>query len=220
MSESILEQKAQDLVNNNHMAEHLADKAKYLNINKSSEYLFDASLFKSVKASDFKFEYDKYELNHETNFVELGDGLVLRPLKRDDFRRNYMKLLAQLTEVGNVTEELFEKRFDQMKASENTYYICVVEDTNKSQLVASLTLVFEQKFIRQASAKGRFEDMVVDQESRGKKLSKLLLDVVVQLSKTLGCYKISLECKDHLKKHYEQFGFVAEPGQNYLCQRL
>jgi glucosamine-phosphate N-acetyltransferase len=220
MSETIFEQKAQDLVNNNHIAE-LEAKIKPLSIqSEASVDLFDAAIFRAIKSSEFKFQYDKFELSAEANSVDLGDGVVLRPLRRDDFSRGYMKLLSQLTEVGTVTKEVFEKRFDQMRASENTYYICVVEDTNRGQLVATLTLVYEQKFIRQASARGRFEDLVVDEASRGKKLSKLLLDVVVQLSKALGCYKISLECKDHLRKHYEQFGFVAEPGQNFLCQRL
>ena len=131
-----------------------------------------------------------------------------------------MDLLSQLTEGGQVSREQFERRFDEMRSAANTYYICVVEDAAKSKLVASLTLVFEQKFIREASSRGRFEDLVVDVNYRGKRLSKLLLDVVVQLSKRLGCYKISLECKDHLRKHYEQFGFVLEQGQNYLCRRF
>lgn len=218
MSVVLLEQKAQDMANNNHIS-GLESRTESLTL-KDDEYLFDPSLLRSIKSADFKFVYDKFEVIDETGCVDLGEGHVLRPLRRDDFGRGYMQLLAQLTEVGDVTQALFEKRFAQMKASEGTYYICVVEDTNKRKMVATLTVVFEQKFIRKASARGRFEDLVVDQESRGKKLSKLLLDVGVQLTRELKCYKISLECKDHLKKHYEQFGFVAEPGQNYLCQRL
>ena len=152
--------------------------------------------------------------------IDLGDNLVLRPLRRDDFSRDYMNLLAQLTEVGQVGNEQYQRRFDLMRSTPNTYYICVVEDLSKSKVIATITLVYEQKFIRSTSSRGRVEDLVVDAEYRGKKLSKLLLDVVVELSKQLGCYKISLECKDHLKKHYEQFGFAAEAGQNHLCQRF
>lgn len=152
--------------------------------------------------------------------IDLGDNLVFRPLRRDDYARNYMGLLSQLTEVGQVTGEQYERRFDMMRSTPNTYYICVVEDVVKTKIVATITLVYEQKFIRGTSARGRVEDLVVDTDYRGKKLSKLLLDVVCQLSKLLGCYKVSLECKDHLKKHYEQFGFVAEAGQNHLCRRF
>ena len=212
---------AQDLANNNHIA-GLESKTKGLSINDAT-FLFDPVILGMVKPSEFKFQYDKYEViksGSEENLIDLGDNLTLRPLKRDDFRRDYMNLMSHLTDIGTVTQEDFEKRFDQMKQAVNTYFICVVEDVKNQKIVASLTLVYEQKFIRQTGSRGRFEDMVVDVEYRGKKLSKLLLDVLVQISQILGCYKISLECKDHLKKHYEQFGFCLEQGQNYLCRRF
>lgn len=214
---------AQDLVNNNHMA-GLESRAQKLSLDENN-FLFDPVILSMIKASDFKFQYDKFEViksesSSQGNLIDLGDGLILRPLKRDDFKRNYIGLMSHLSVVGDVSQEDYEKRFDQMKQAANTYFICVVEDVQKQLVIASLTLVYEQKFIRQVGARGRFEDMVVDVNYRGKRLSKLLLDVVVQLSKVLGCYKISLECKDHLKKHYEQFGFVLEEGQNYLCRRF
>lgn len=210
MNGVILDMKAQDLANNN-----LPQSAA-----SSEEYLFNASMLKSIRPAEFKFTYDKFDQSSESGVVDLGDGLVLRPLRRDDYERGYMQLLSQLTEVGQVSRELFEKRFDSMKACPGTYYICVVEDVNKSKVIASLTLVYEQKFIREASARGRVEDMVVDEQCRGKKLSKLLLDVICQMCQLVGCYKVSLECKDHLRNHYSQFGFLLEPGQNYMCQRF
>ena len=189
-----------------------------------SDFLFDSSVLKQLKPSEFKFNYDKFEVvtdsaKNET-FVELGDGLVLRPLKRDDYEKEYMKLLGQLTEVGKVTKEDYTKRFDEMRSAQNTYYIWVVEDLTAKKVVASLTLVYEMKFFRSTSARGRIEDVVVDSAYRGKNLSKVLLDVNRQLSKILGCYKISLECKDNLVKHYGKFDFATEEAQNYLCQRF
>jgi len=86
--------------------------------------------------------------------------------------------------------------------------------------VGSITHVFERKFFRNTGARGRIEDVVVHEEYRGKKLSKILLDVSVQLSQELGCYKLSLECFDELKKLYCQFGFQLEDKQNYLCRRF
>jgi glucosamine-phosphate N-acetyltransferase len=46
-----------------------------------------------------------------------------------------------------------------------------------------------------------------------------LLDVLVVLSKKIGCYKVSLECRDPMVEFYQQFGFVATGGQNYMEQR-
>jgi len=42
----------------------------------------------------------------------------------------------------------------------------------------------------------------------------------MMLSVKVGCYKVSLECKDKIAKFYEQFGYVKEEGQNYMCKRF
>lgn len=230
-SQTINEIKHQDLFNNNHMSSYEENhkgastcgtfSPRPLSSASASMFLFDPSILLNIKPDLFQFQYDKYErMKGSNSSIDLGDNLVLRPLRRDDYARNYMSLLSQLTEVGQVTGEIYERRFDMMRSTPNTYYIVVVEDMIKSKIVATLTLIYEQKFIRGASARGRVEDLVVDTEYRGKKLSKLLLDAICQLAKVLGCYKISLECKDHLKRHYEQFGFISEPGQNHLCRRF
>ena len=221
-----LDKKAQDLANNNHI-DCLEQKVKYMSVNKSDYNLFDSSIYRNVTPATFKFQYEKFELKQSQNkssldteyWFDLGSNLIMRPLQRDDFNKNYMTLLSQLTEIGNVTKEDYEKRFDKMKSSLDTYYINVIEDLSEKRIVASLTLVYEQKFIRNTSARGRVEDVVVDTDYRGKQLSKMLLDISCQLSSLLGCYKLSLECKDPLKKLYEQFEFCAEKGQNYLCRR-
>jgi glucosamine-phosphate N-acetyltransferase len=222
-----LDKKAQDLANNNHI-DCLEQKLKFLSVNKCDYNLFDSSVYCNVKPANFKFQYEKFELKHSQNkssltteyWFDLGSDLIMRPLQRDDFNKNYMTLLSQLTEIGNVTKEDYENRFDKMKSSLDTYYINVIEDLSAKRIVASLTLVYEQKFIRNTSARGRIEDVVVDKDYRGKQLSKMLLDISCQLSSLLGCYKLSLECKDPLKKLYEQFEFCSEQGQNYLCRRF
>lgn len=64
-------------------------------------------------------------------------------------------------------------RFDEMAACEGMYYVFVIEDTNTKHIVASCTLAVEKKFIRGCSARGRIEDVVVDENYRGKQLGKL-----------------------------------------------
>jgi glucosamine-phosphate N-acetyltransferase len=205
-----------DEINNNHV---LSDETP-----RSNTQLFDNSILAQIKEDRFLNKYDRFLLVHNEKeniyYFDLGDNLILRPLKRDDFAKGYLNLLAQLTVVGDVSKEQYEQRFDKMKSCYNTYFILVVEDLEKSRVCATITHVYEQKFLRNTSSRGRIEDVVVDEQYRGKKLSKLLLDVAVQLSKLLGCYKLSLECKDHLKKLYQQFGFDLEEHQNYLCQRF
>ena len=223
-SSTKLDKKAQDLANNNHIDYCLDQKVKSLSLSSQSDSnLFDSRLYRQITPNEFKFQYETFELKNANStqyWFDLGSNLIVRPLQREDFSKSYMKLLSQLTEIGDVDQTDYERRFDLMRSSLNTYYINVVEDLTQKRVVASVTLVYEQKFIRNTSARGRIEDVVVDKDYRGKNLSKVLLDLSCQMSGLLGCYKLSLECKDPLKKLYEQFDFRSEQGQNYLCRRF
>ena len=100
------DKKVQDIFNNNH-------------IESLNNELFDAKIFLKIKESNFLNKYDKFVLVHNVTqneyYFDLGDNLILRPLKRDDYSKNYLNLLSQLTVVGNVTKEQFEQRYDSMK---------------------------------------------------------------------------------------------------------
>lgn len=56
-------------------------------------------------------------------------------------------MLAQLTEVGNVTKEMFERRFREFEQQGDTYFVVVCEDLRKNQLAGCATLVIEKKII-------------------------------------------------------------------------
>lgn len=107
-----------------------------------------------------------------------------------------------------------------MRSCAGTYYLIVLEDTKLEKIVASGTLIVEQKFIHEAAVRGRIEDIVVDNSCRGKKIGKLIVETLILLSERLGCYKTSLECKDPLLTFYTQFGLKREDNQNYLCKRF
>lgn len=47
-----------------------------------------------------------------------------------------------------------------------------------------------------------------------------LLDVLTLLSKKLGSYKVTLDCKDKMIPFYNTFGFTKEEGNNFLQQRF
>lgn len=148
------------------------------------------------------------------------DGLIIRPLKSGDYDRGFLQLLTQLTEVGSISREQFLNRFHMMKTT-GSYYIIVIEDASTGKVIATATLVVEQKFIHNCALRGRLEDVVVSNKYRGKHLGKLVVKAVLQLSRYLRCYKLSLDCKDHLIPFYESLGFKREPSNaNYLNMRF
>jgi len=180
-----------------------------------TDYLFDPNSIQSI--------LKQYSLKDNKLQGNIYDGkYLLRPLSSSDYDHGYIDLLRQLTECGKIIDEEFKQRFYQMKQCGNTYYILVIEDMNlNKQIIGTTTLVCEKKFIRQLGIRGRIEDVVIDSQYRGQQLGKLLIDILTNFAKDqCDCYKISLECKDHLVSFYKQFGYDHEDKQNYLCRRF
>lgn len=171
---------------------------------KREDDLFDCEILS-------KLDYGELKANPK---ILQGGRLVLRPLNRADYKFGYLQLLAQLTSVGEISEQQFVAQFDRMRNCANTYYIIVIEDRASRKIVGSATLHVEFKFIHQTSLRGRIEDVVVDDGYRGKQLGKLLLESVKLLARHVGCYKLSLDCKDSMIKYYNSLQFICEPGNS------
>ena len=59
-----------------------------------------------------------------------------------------------------------------MKSS-GDYFVTVIEDTRKNEIIGSATLVIEHKFIHACGERARLEDVVVNNTYRGNQLGKL-----------------------------------------------
>ncbi|XP_043246293.1 glucosamine 6-phosphate N-acetyltransferase-like [Amphibalanus amphitrite] len=177
--------------------------------------IFPRSLLKQLDWADYA---DKF--NPAITAEQPGDGLLVRPLQKEDYDKGFLQLLGQLTEVGDISREDFLKRYEAMTACPSTYYPVVVEDEVKGQVVGAATLVIEQKFIHHCAVRGRLEDVVVSDDYRGKQLGKLLIAVITLLAKRLHCYKITLDCKDVMIPFYSKMGYTNEAGRaNYMTIR-
>jgi len=107
----------------------------------------------------------------------------------------------------------FEDRFREMQAAKDVYYVVVIEDTKKSKIIGTATLLVEKKFIRGAGKSGHIEDVVVDSSYRGKNLGKRVIDQLVHLAKSIGCYKVILDCSEKNVSFYEKCGFTKKEVQ-------
>lgn len=73
----------------------------------------------------------------------LPEGYTIRPLQRSDFSAGFLDVLRVLTTVGDVTQQDFEKRFDEMKTG-NGYHILVILD-GQEKIVGTGALIVERK---------------------------------------------------------------------------
>lgn len=178
-----------------------------------SNVLFNDAPLKKLDTSECSFFK-----NHGMSYPHVGNGLLARPLERSDYDKGYLDLLSQLTKVGNYSKIKYETQFDSMKQMSGCHYIVVIEDTAQSKVVASATLVVEKKFIHGAVNRGRIEDVVVDKDHRKLRLGSFLLELMTTLSRELGCYKVTLDCKADVEGFYTKFGYINE-GQLFLSKR-
>ncbi|XP_072377581.1 probable glucosamine 6-phosphate N-acetyltransferase [Diabrotica undecimpunctata] len=173
------------------------------------EDLYDPNLLKNLDWSSVQSS-----LNPEISSDNPGEPwIVVRPLKVSDYDKGFLQILSQLTEVGNIGKLEFERQFWNMRKA-GGYYVTVIEDTRSNTIIGSSTLITEFKFIHDCALRARLEDVVVNNTYRGKQLGKLIVLTVTLLAKRLGCYKMSLDCKDPLIAFYKSLGYKLEPGNS------
>ena len=130
------------------------------------------------------------------------DLLNFRQLEKSDYNKNYLELLKQLTTVGDISKEKYEMTFDKMGAQ-----VWVVEF--EAKIIASVSLLLEQKIIHECGIVGHLEDVVVDKDYRKYGLGKFIIERIIKIARERGCYKLIGDCKSELLGFYEKKGFES-----------
>eukprot|EP00164_Ancoracysta_twista_P000333 GFYU01000459.1.p1 GENE.GFYU01000459.1~~GFYU01000459.1.p1 ORF type:complete len:242 (-),score=79.20 GFYU01000459.1:263-988(-) len=141
-----------------------------------------------------------------------AEHLIVRTLEAGDYDKGFAELLGQLTDMEGLTHEDFTERFNEIQADKN-YYIAVIEDTEKSKLIASATLLVEKKFVHKNGLVGHVEDVVVNADYRGKRLGIRVIEALKEHAQDRGCYKMILDCAEHNLKFYEKLEFKQKEYQ-------
>jgi glucosamine-phosphate N-acetyltransferase len=131
------------------------------------------------------------------------DLLNFRRLEKGDYDKNYLELLKQLTAVGDISKEKYETTFDKIGAE-----VWVIEFEGK--IIASVSLLLEQKIIHECGIVGHLEDVVVDRDYRKYGLGKFIIERIIKIARERGCYKLIGDCKSELLGFYEKNGFESK----------
>jgi glucosamine-phosphate N-acetyltransferase len=79
-----------------------------------------------------------------TVLAALPEGYNMRPLQRNDYENTFLDVLRVLTQVGDITREEFETRFDQMRTGAGGYHVLVILD-GEGKIVGTGALIVERK---------------------------------------------------------------------------
>ncbi|RKP26557.1 glucosamine 6-phosphate N-acetyltransferase [Syncephalis pseudoplumigaleata] len=137
--------------------------------------------------------------------AQMPAGYEMRPLALEDYEKGYLTCLEQLAKVGPVTREQFIAQFTRMHR-QGCSLVLVIEDVRSHTIVATGTLVIEQKFLRGCSSAGHIEDIVVDAQQRGTGFGARIIKQLMHMATVLGCYKVLLNCEERVIGFYERCG--------------
>ena len=160
--------------------------------------MLDSLIISFNKILNVNQEDDKNNLNK----------IIIRSLELNDYYKNYFELLSQLTKAPQPTYEVWQERFYEITKSRSKVF--VIEDLDNKKIIGSILCSIEPKFIRNLGLVCHFEDIVIDETYRNKKLGGVLINIGEEFAKIAGCYRIVLTCQDKVIGFYEKMGYYKK----------
>jgi glucosamine-phosphate N-acetyltransferase len=128
----------------------------------------------------------------------------IRELLPSDLSRGFLEALANLAEVGLSPTQAEEVLRERQRSGIRTY---VAWDPAAKEIVGTVTVIVERKFIHRGGKVGHIEDVAVRRGFRGKGLGAELVRHATSEARRLGCYKVILNCFDQLAPFYSSLGY-------------
>lgn len=138
--------------------------------------------------------------------MEIRLHVELRSIDESDLHKNLFELLSQLSIVGSLSHDFFEKHVASVRESPLQAMV-VAEDTAHRVLCGSATLVVEPKFIRNTGFVGHLEDVVVEFAVRRQHIGSNLVKKLLAFARHRQCYKVIVDCSEDNVSFYEACGF-------------
>ena len=88
-----------------------------------------------------------------------------------------------------------------------------MNNSDDATILCSGTIIIEPKIIRKGKSAAHIEDIVVLKKYRNKGIAKELLENLEKIAKDNECYKIILDCQNHVQSFYEKSGFTQKGFQ-------
>lgn len=132
--------------------------------------------------------------------------MIIRPGKSSDIIHMYKLLHQEWTTSEEMSYEMKLQQFDNCLLNNSTFL--VAEDSNK--IIGMLMLHIQYKLIRNGSSAAFIEEVIVDENNRGKGIGVQLVHHACNIAKLKGCYKITLSCFEDRIAFYERCGFDNE----------
>lgn len=134
-------------------------------------------------------------------------GFTVRRIEEDDLRNGFFQTLSNLTEVGEISNDLEKAKGIFHKIKSNSLYNILVAVKDDGEIIGAATLLLEQKFIHDGGKVGHIEDIVTKKGYERMGVGSTLVQASVELARKNNCYKVILDCAEKNVVFFEKVGF-------------
>src|SRR5262245_5973477 len=132
---------------------------------------------------------------------------TIRELKNSDFENGFFETLSNLSQIGSIDHNMGSAERVLKTIMENNTSRIYVAESDDGQIIGSITLLLEKKFIHNGGKVGHIEDVVTRKEYSGHGIGSALVQKCVDVARKENCYKVILDCSQHNIPFYEKVGF-------------
>jgi glucosamine-phosphate N-acetyltransferase len=130
-----------------------------------------------------------------------------------DLGNGFLEALAGLASVELAPDQAAELLRVRRRSGIRTYVARLGE-----RVIGTCSLILEQKLIHGGGLAGHIEDVAVHPDFRGHGVGSELVQHATDEGRRLGCYKIILNCFDHLVPFYGRLGYhPQDTGLRFDC---
>jgi glucosamine-phosphate N-acetyltransferase len=129
---------------------------------------------------------------------------IIRELRGPDLSNGILETLCNLADVQLTPERAGELHRRRLRAGVRCY---VAWSTESEAVIGTVSLLIEQKFIHRGGLVGHIEDVSVRVGYEKMGIGTALVQHAKEQARKIGCYKVILDCAEHLVPFYASLGF-------------
>ena len=141
---------------------------------------------------------------------------MIREIIKSDLNDGFLSLLAQLSgQTTSYNPDLLWNEYT--KHSNHITFVDEVKEAGKlASIIATSSVLIENKFLHCGSRVGHIEDVVVDKDTRGTGLGQKIVEHCIDYCRGVGCYKVILDCSNENVPFYINCGMYLSEN----CMRI
>ena len=132
--------------------------------------------------------------------------MIIRPIILNDFEE-YTKLTN-----SSISHDDYIEFLDNVLSKDHRIYAGVANGA----VIGTGSLLIERKLTHGGCKMGHIENIIISEKHRNKGMGQKMLEHLIQVSTSAGCYRVDLNCNSELEHFYNTCGFEKK----HVCMNI